>query len=116
MPVAAGTTHGRGSGLAGLFRFGIPQPEIRRSGAFLGVGLSIGLVLVGLFYVWTRMQLVQIGYAISTLEEKNRDLKKRSNELRLEISSLQSPGELEKKAIKEGLVVPFMVKVVHVPE
>jgi cell division protein FtsL len=61
------------------------------------------------------MQLVQIGYEISSLENENGDLKKRKRELLLEIASLQSPQELEKKAGKIGLVLPAMGKVVHVP-
>lgn len=88
---------------------------IRYAGPFLAVVLSVAVVLVGLFYVRTRMQLVQIGYEISGLETKNRDLKKRVGELELEIASLQSPSELEKKAAKIGLGFPPMGRVVNVP-
>jgi len=35
--------------------------------------------------------------------------------LMVEMASLQSPKELEKKARKLGLVFPAMEKVVHVP-
>jgi len=81
------------------------------------IAIMVAMLLLGggLFYVWHRMQLVQIGYEISSLEEKNRDLKKRKRELLLEIASLQSPGELEKKALQSGLIVPPRDKVVHVP-
>lgn len=91
--------------------------RIRMGGAAIFVGLCIAaaLLFTGLFYVWTSMGQVQIGYQISTLEAKNRDLKNRKRELLLEIASLQSPGELEKKARKQGLVFPAMGKVVHVP-
>jgi cell division protein FtsL len=85
------------------------------AGPVLIVALSGAILCVGFFYVWTRMQLVQIGYEISSLENKNNDLKKRKRELLLEIASLQSPQELEKKAGKIGLVLPAMGKVVHVP-
>ncbi|MGO9568417.1 MAG: septum formation initiator family protein [Desulfomonilaceae bacterium] len=85
------------------------------AGPFLVVALSGAILLVGFFYVWTRMQLVQIGYEISSLENENGDLKKRKRELLLEVASLQSPQELEKKAGKIGLVLPAMGKVVHVP-
>jgi cell division protein FtsL len=88
---------------------------IQRAGAFMAVVLSAAVLFVGLYYVWTRMQMVQIGYEISTLEQKNRQLKKRARELMLEIASLQSPGELEKKASKIGLTLPAMGNVVHVP-
>jgi cell division protein FtsL len=72
-------------------------------------------LLAGLFNVWTRSRTVQTGYEISGLEARNKELKNRKRELLLEIASLQSPGELEKKAGKQGLVFPSMGKVVHVP-
>jgi cell division protein FtsL len=84
-------------------------------GPLLVVALSGAILCIGFFYVWTRMQLVQIGYEISSLENENSDLKKRKRELLLETASLQSPQELEKKAGKIGLVLPAMGKVVHVP-
>jgi cell division protein FtsL len=89
--------------------------SVRRVGPFMAVVLSAAVLFVGLYYVWTRMQMVQTGYEISNLERKNRELKKRTRELLLEIASLQSPEELEKKASKIGLALPEMGKVVHVP-
>jgi cell division protein FtsL len=79
------------------------------------VTVTCAILFVGLFYVWTRMQLVQIGYQISTVEAKNNELKNRKRELMLEIASLQSPKELEAKAAKYGLSMPAVGKVVHVP-
>jgi len=98
-----------------IVRFVLLRARIVGPGPFLVLALSGALLCVGLFYVWTRMQLVQIGYEISSLENENGDLKKRKRELLLEIASLQSPQELEKKAGKIGLVLPAMGKVVHVP-
>jgi cell division protein FtsL len=87
----------------------------RHVGPFMAVVVSAAVLFVGLYYVWTRMQMVQTGFEISNLEKKNRELKKRTRELLLEIASLQSPDELEKKASKIGLRLPEMGKVVHVP-
>ncbi|MFH0821874.1 MAG: septum formation initiator family protein [Pseudomonadota bacterium] len=99
--------------LPGFATFGT---RLRRAGIFTASVLAVWLLFVGLFYVWTRMQLVQIGYEIAKLEEENKDLKKRKGELTLEIASLESPCELEKQArTKAGLVFPEMGKVVHVP-
>jgi len=98
-----------------LFRISFINAEIGRASHLAAVILAAAVLIIGMFYVWHRMQLVQIGYEISSLEEKNRELKKRSRELMLEISSLQSPGELEKKAAKHGLAVPPRDRVVHVP-
>ncbi len=81
----------------------------------MAVVISASLLFVGLFYVWTRMQIVQIGYEISELESKNRDLANRKRELMLEMTSLRSPHELEKKARSQGLIIPNIDRVVHVP-
>jgi cell division protein FtsL len=98
-----------------FFRVTWLNSEILRAGHLMAVIIAAAVIIIGMFYVWHRMQLVQTGYEISALEEKNRDLKKRSRELTLEISSLQSPGELQKKATQQGLVAPSMDRVVHVP-
>jgi cell division protein FtsL len=101
--------------LARFVRVAVHRARIVGAGPFLVIALSGAILCVGFFYVWTRMQLVQIGYEISSLENENNDLKKRKRELLLEIASQQSPQELEKKAGKIGLVLPAMGKVVHVP-
>ena len=91
------------------------RPELGRAGVTLAALLIITLIVVGLFNVWTRMRLVQTGYEIARLEKENKVLKKRKEELRVEIASLQSPQELEWKARQRGLVFPTIDKVIHVP-
>jgi cell division protein FtsL len=98
-----------------ILRSALEKTRIRRVSPLLIVALSAAVLCVGLFYVWTRMQVVQIGYEISSLETKNNELKKRKRELLLEIASLQSPRDLESKAVKNGLVFPTAGKVIHVP-
>lgn len=88
---------------------------VHSAGLFMAALIFIAVMVVGLFYVRTRMALVEIGYEVSSLEKKNRDLKKRATELTLEVAFLESPGDLEKKASKVGLVFPSVGKVVHVP-
>jgi cell division protein FtsL len=98
-----------------ISRLAMDRVEFRRSAPFLAVVVFVAVIIVGLFYVWTRMQVVQIGYEISSLEEKNKELQNRKRELLLEIASLQSPTELQQKAVKQGLRFPDMGKVLHVP-
>jgi cell division protein FtsL len=99
-----------------LFGLQAAVPRLRRAGVIAASILALWLLVAGLFYVWTRMQLVQIGYEIAELEKQNNDLRKRKRELMLEIASLESPEELEGQArIKAGLVFPDMGKVFHVP-
>ncbi|MCL5123261.1 MAG: hypothetical protein M1511_01945 [Deltaproteobacteria bacterium] len=73
------------------------------------------LLLVGFFNVWTRMGLVQLGYKMSKLETKNKELKGRVRELSLELASLESPAEIEKRATKQGLRMPLVGRIINVP-
>jgi cell division protein FtsL len=85
-------------------------------GTFMTVVLTVSLLLVGLFYVWTRMRIVQVRYEIAEQEKISRVWKKRQQELLLEIASLESPADLERKAREEaGLIFPDIRKVHHVP-
>ena len=93
-----------------------PRQNIGRAGTIVVVMLAVWLLSIGLFYVWTRMQVVQVGFRIADLEKKNKSLQERKRELSVEIASLESPGELESLARhRAGLVTPSMGKVVHVP-
>lgn len=104
------------SHVGNVLRRTVGTADIGRAGALVAVALVASLLFVGLFYVRTRMQIVQIGYEIASLEKQNRVLKQRKRELLLEIASLQSPGELERQARqKANLIVPPIDKVVHVP-
>lgn len=85
------------------------------AGLFIAALVFTAVMVVGLFYVRTRMSLVEIGYEVSNLETRNRDLNKRYTELNIEIAFLESPADLEKKASKIGLVFPSAEKVIHVP-
>ncbi|MEW6348221.1 MAG: septum formation initiator family protein [Thermodesulfobacteriota bacterium] len=90
--------------------------EFRRAGAFAVTVVTVMVLCMGFFYVWTRMAMVRIGYEITTLEKKNQELKKRKSELLVELASLESPQELEAKAReKAGLIFPGIGKVIHVP-
>ncbi len=100
---------------ARFFHFKSYAGTFRSAGLFMAALIFIAVMVVGLFYVRTRMALVEIGYEVSSLENKNRDLKKRATELTLEVAFLESPGDLEKKASKVGLGFPSVGKVVHVP-
>ncbi len=101
--------------VAGLFSLIVYKIRLLKISPIVLVTITAALLFVGLFCVWTRMQVVQIGYEISTLEAKNNELKNRKRELQLEVASLQSPTELEAKAQKLGLILPNVGKVIHVP-
>lgn len=61
------------------------------------------LLFIGssLFYVWSRIQVIQFGYEISNAMKVGRGLAEESKKLRLEIATLKSYARIEKFAIEE---------------
>ena len=54
-----------------------------------------------LFYVWSRIQVIQLGYEISSALKEERALIEANKKLRLEIATLKSYGRIEKFAAEE---------------
>jgi cell division protein FtsL len=54
-----------------------------------------------LFYVWSRIQAIQLGYEISNALKEERALTEANKKLRLEIATLKSYGRIEKFAVEE---------------
>jgi cell division protein FtsL len=61
------------------------------------------LFLVGgsLFYVWSRIQVIQLGYEISNVLKVERTLTEENKKLRVEIATLKSYARIEKLAVEE---------------
>lgn len=59
-----------------------------------------------LAYVWTRVQVVESGYRIRTLEESREKLKEENRSLAVEAATLRSPQRLESLARQWGLRRP----------
>jgi cell division protein FtsL len=61
------------------------------------------LFLIGgsLFYVWSRIQVIQLGYEISKALKEERALTEAGKKLRLEIATLKSYSRIERLAIEE---------------
>jgi cell division protein FtsL len=67
------------------------------------------LFIIGgsLFHVWSRIQLIQLGYEISNTLKEGRVLAEANKKLRLEIATLKSYGRIEKIAVEElGMIKP----------
>jgi cell division protein FtsL len=54
-----------------------------------------------LFYVWSRIQVIQIGYQISNALKEERALTETNKKLRVEIATLKSYARIEKLAVEE---------------
>jgi cell division protein FtsL len=81
-------------------------------------GLLLGIVLVGLalLHVWLRLQVVHVGYVLSTTSKVRSQLEQENRELKLELATLTSPDRLEEKArARLGLRAPEKGQVVILP-
>jgi cell division protein FtsL len=54
-----------------------------------------------LFYVWSRIQVIQLGYEISNSLKEERGLIEANKKLRLEIATLKSYARIERLAVEE---------------
>jgi cell division protein FtsL len=59
------------------------------------------LLLVSLFFVWSRLQLMHLEYDISSQETRLLHLQQESKALRLEVATLNSPVRIEQIARRE---------------
>ena len=81
-------------------------------GALLVLGL-IGAVLV---HVWLRLQVVRMGYVLSTTSKLQTRLEQENRELKVELATMTSPDRLEALARRRlGLVQPEKGQVVVLP-
>jgi cell division protein FtsL len=89
----------------------------RRWRRFFIVGLSaLALIGVVLIHVWLRLQVVQMGYALSTISKLQGRLEQENRELKVELATLTSPERLEALARNRlGLVTPDKGQVIVLP-
>jgi len=70
---------------------------------FLVLFILLMLFFIGgsLFYVWSRIQVFQLGYEISNVLKEERALTEANKKMRLEIATLKSYARIEKLAVEE---------------
>lgn len=83
----------------------------------LGVALlALALVGVALAHVWLRLQVVQMGYVLSTTSKLQNQLEQEQRELKVELATLMSPDRLEAMARRRlGLAPPEKGQVIILP-
>ncbi|HWP23908.1 MAG TPA: cell division protein FtsL [Candidatus Binatia bacterium] len=78
--------------------------------------LVVGLIGVTLVHVWLRLQVVQMGYVLSTTSKLQSRLEQENRELKVEWASLLSPERLEALARKRlGMIPPERGQVIVLP-
>ena len=78
--------------------------------------LALVLVGVALAHVWLRLQVVQMGYELSTTSKLQNQLEQEQRALRVELATLMSPDRLEATARRRlGLTPPQKGQVIILP-
>lgn len=60
--------------------------------------LGMIVMMLSLFYIWSRVEVVKMGYAIGELIKHQKELKAQNQKLRLELSVLKAPERIESLA------------------
>jgi len=58
------------------------------------------------FYLWTRVSVVTMGYDLSALKTRRVALVQKNRELRIQLDTTITPGELERIGKEMGLIYP----------
>ncbi len=79
--------------------------------------LILLLVLVASIYLWSRLEVVHIGYDISVVKREKRSLEEENKRLRFEVMALRSPQRIERIASgRLGLTYPSGKSIVYYDE
>lgn len=76
--------------------FSLHRPRLLPLFAYIAVMLAVAI-----FFVWSRIQVVNLAYDISSLEGRLRGAQQETQRLRLEAASLRSPMRIEQVARNE---------------
>ena len=78
--------------------------------------LGCGLVVFVLAHVWLRLQVVHLGYELSSTSKLQNQLEQENRELKVELATLTSPERLEATVRSRlGMVEPSTGQVVILP-
>lgn len=97
-----------------------PSGQARRRQRWRHAGtvafLVVGLVGVALLHVWLRLQVVHMGYVLSTTTKLQNQLEQENRELKVELATLTSPDRLEAMSRRRlGLAPPEKGQVIVLP-
>ena len=80
--------------------------QTRRRRVLLLALLTVCLIGAVLVHVWLRLQVVQVGYVLSTTSKLQNRLEQENRELKLELATMISPDRLEALARKRLRLAP----------
>lgn len=73
------------------------------------------MAILSLFYIWSRVQIVQYGYEINELKVRQHQLIEENKRLKVETATLKSPNRIEKIArerLKMRAPLPEQIQIV----
>ena len=76
--------------------------------------LVIILTVLGMFYVWTTMESIKLGYEINRLNIAKSKLEHKQKKLLIKKTALSSPARIYGIAVKMGFVYPKEGKIIMV--
>ncbi|MFH1874271.1 MAG: cell division protein FtsL [Pseudomonadota bacterium] len=77
--------------------------------------IMLVVIVLALVYVWTRIQVVQLGYDVSGLTSEVKELNQQKSILQAEVAKLRSPARLDEIArTKLGMRLPFGDEIIFV--
>ena len=77
------------------------RSPIRKSNLLLFALPMLFLIVSSLFFVWSRIQVIQLGYEISDALKEGRTLVEANKKLRVEVATLKSYARIERVAAEE---------------
>ena len=87
-----------------------------RQGIIVSTLLALGLIGVLLVHVWLRLQVVHMGYVLSTATKLQSRLEQENRELKIDLATMTSPDRLEALARRRlGLVPPEKGQIIVLP-
>lgn len=81
------------------------------------VGLLLLAMVLSIVHVWSRMKVLELRYAMTSLQKQTTELQQRINRTELVVAALKAPERLERVAKEElGMQLPAVGQVVFVQE
>lgn len=91
------------------------RPSVSHRQIFLITLILLLLVGSSISYVWSSFEGTQIGYNLSQLQQRELELKELNQKLKLELRTLKSAQNLERRASRLGLRQPLPEQIVILP-
>jgi cell division protein FtsL len=81
--------------------------RLHSPGFAIALALTLSsLVVVALLHVWTRLEIVRIGYALSEETRLHQALREHEQRLRLELAARKDPAAIERAAREQVHMAP----------